>query len=160
MMVQLQEAFGVAVGAGLFAVIFAYGCHYLGGRWTWAVAAATVSWPVLFASDFNASGRYDAAFVPALGSLAAGYALVRWHIEDTRRGGRRGRRGSRRSGRSRFCGARRAATPPAGERPAKTATCSGSTSADSRSGCPSRATRVATSSSSVPPDRARPTRCS
>lgn len=88
MMPRLQEAFGVAVGAGLFAVIFAYGCHYLGGRWTWAVAAATVSWPVLLASDFNASGRYDAVFVPALGSLAAGYALVRWHIEDTRRGGK------------------------------------------------------------------------
>lgn len=41
MMAQLEEAFGVAVGAGLFAVIFA--CPYLGGRWTWAVAAATVS---------------------------------------------------------------------------------------------------------------------
>ncbi len=87
-MMAQQELLGVAVGAGVFGVVFAYGCHYLGGRWTWAVAAVTVFWPAVLAADFNASGRYDAVFVPALGSLAAGYALVRWHIEDTRRGGK------------------------------------------------------------------------
>ena len=34
MMAQLQELLGVTVGAGVFGVVFAYGCHYLGGRWT------------------------------------------------------------------------------------------------------------------------------
>ena len=87
-MAQLEEPFAVAVGASVFGVVFAYGCHYLGGRWTWAIAAASLSWPVVLATEFNESGRYDAVFVPAFGSLAAGYALVRWHIEDTRRVGK------------------------------------------------------------------------
>ncbi len=85
---SIQGLLYVVVGAGVFGVVFAYACHHAGGRWTWAVAAAALSWLLVLAAGFNASGDYDLVYVPALGSLVAGYGLLRWHIEDSRKGGK------------------------------------------------------------------------
>lgn len=84
--------FGVLGGAALFGVAYAFACYGLRGSWTWAVPPALTAWTAIALLDASLVGRGAWLYVPALGAPLAGYALLRWSLEDRRRGGKAAQR--------------------------------------------------------------------